>query len=53
MLKRIINYFKSISKDKKAEKEINIKNKKYMCEQAVLHGVCPKTCEICAWNTSK
>ena len=27
--------------------------KKQMCEKALRSGVCPRECDICAWNTLK
>ncbi len=33
------------------EKENSDEIKREMCKRAVLSGVCPHTCDTCAWNT--
>ncbi len=30
--------------------EVKKISKREMCQRAIKSGVCPKTCEICAWN---
>ena len=47
LLSRISRIF--MSKKKRAEQDEMLKRK--MCYMAVKSGVCPKTCEICAWDT--
>ena len=51
IFEKIVGWFKSlfISKEK-AEKNSN-ETKREMCKRAVQSGVCPHTCDICAWNT--
>ena len=51
-LERITNWFKGLSCSKKKIQENNDDEiKREMCRKAVQSGVCPHTCDICAWNT--
>lgn len=50
-VERIINWFKSLFNSKKKTQENSDEIKKEMCRTAVQSGVCPHTCDICAWNT--
>jgi hypothetical protein len=36
---------------KETPKEVSDENKREMCRRALQSGVCPHTCDICAWNT--
>lgn len=38
-----------VSKKKRAAQDEQLKRE--MCHRAIDSGVCPKTCEICAWDT--
>lgn len=51
IIEKIIVWFKSLFIDDKKAKENSNKAKRQMCERAVQSGVCPHTCDICAWNT--
>lgn len=51
-LERIINWFKGLFGCKKKIQENMDEIKREMCRKAVQSGVCPHTCEICAWNNT-
>ena len=51
IFERIIAWFKSLFIDEKKEKENSDAIKKEMCKKALESGICPHTCDICAWNT--
>lgn len=38
-------------KDKQEEKCVSDEAKREMCRRAMRSGVCPRTCECCAWRT--
>ena len=50
-LERIINWFKGLFCSKEKVQENSDEIKREMCKKAVQGGVCPHTCDICAWNT--
>ena len=50
-LDRIINWFRNLFSSKKKIQENSDEIKREMCRKAVQGGVCPHTCDICAWNT--
>lgn len=50
-IERIINWFKGLFYSKKKIQENSDEIKREMCRKAVQSGVCPHTCDICAWNT--
>lgn len=51
LLERILNWFRNlfVSKEKRAAQDEQMKRE--MCHKAIDSGVCPKACEICAWDT--
>ena len=51
IFEKIIVWFKSLFINEKKAKENSDEAKRKMCESAVKSGVCPHTCDICAWNT--
>lgn len=51
IFEEIIVWFKSFFIDEKKAKENSDEAKRQMCARAIQSGVCPHTCEICAWNT--
>jgi len=51
IFEKIVDWFKFLFIDEKKAKEDSDKSKRKMCESAVQSGVCPHTCDICAWNT--
>lgn len=50
-LDRIINWFRNLFNSKKKIQENSDEIKREMCRKAVQGGVCPRACDICAWNT--
>lgn len=50
-VERMLNWFKKLFNGKKKTQENSDEIKREMCKKAVLSGVCPKTCDRCAWNT--
>ena len=51
VFEKIVAWFKSLFISKEKAKENSDEAKRQMCEKAVQSGVCPHTCDICAWNT--
>lgn len=51
IFEKIVDWFKSLFINEKKAKENSDETKRKMCERAVQSGVCPHTCDICAWNT--
>ncbi len=51
IFEKIVAWFKSLFISKEKAKENSDEAKRKMCERAVQSGVCPHTCDICAWNT--
>lgn len=51
IFERIVVWFKSLFINEKKAKENSDEAKRKMCARAVQSGVCPHTCDICAWNT--
>ena len=47
--KRLLRKLGIIKEPKFDEQESN-KLKREMCSKSIQSGVCPKVCEICAWN---
>ena len=50
IFEKIVVWFKSLFINEKKAKENSDEVKRKMCERAVQGGVCPHTCDICAWN---
>ena len=48
---KIVAWFKSLFINKEKAEENSDEAKRKMCKRAVQSGVCPHTCDICAWNT--
>ena len=51
IFEKIVVWFKSLFINEKKAKENSDEAKREMCKRAVQSGVCPHTCDICAWNT--
>lgn len=51
IFEKIVDWFKSLFINEKKAKENSDEIKRVMCMRAVQSGVCPHTCDICAWNT--
>lgn len=46
IFEKIVAWFKSLFTRKKISDEA----KREMCKRAINSGVCPRACDICAWN---
>jgi len=53
IFEKFVAWFKSLFISKEKSEENSNESKRKMCESAVRSGVCPHTCDICAWNTRK
>lgn len=51
IFEKIVVWLKSLFINEKKAKENSDEANRKMCERAVQSGVCPHTCDICAWNT--
>lgn len=51
IFEKIVDWFKSLFINEKKAKENSDEIKREMCKKALQSGVCPHTCDICAWNT--
>lgn len=46
----IIKLLLKIFKRNETEREVSNEIKREMCRKAIQSGVCPRSCETCAWN---
>lgn len=51
IFEKIVVWFKSLFINEEKAKKNSDEAKREMCNRAVQSGVCPHTCNICAWNT--
>lgn len=53
LFERFVWFASRLFTSKRKQEENSDKAKREMCARAIKGGVCPKACEICAWNTLK
>ena len=51
IFEKIVSWFRYLFIGGKKAKDNSDEAKREMCKRAVQGGVCPHTCDTCAWNT--